>query len=1003
MATTAGTSAGSVFVGRTEELAQVRSVLHAALAGRFSALLVSGDAGIGKTRLVERACAMCREHAGPDLVVISASCLPLTSMTVPSLPVRRALRQVPDELDPPRLAADGAGPAAPEALDDWLDDTCRAHAGVLLVVDDIHWADGATLDILMYVLAAPTDRRLAVLMTLRRGEVGTSDGLARWLADVRRMPALSELRLGPLDRTETREHLAALLGTRPHESLISEVHGRSGGNPYLSRLLVEGLPADAQHLPTDLPADLRGAVTRPWHHISTAARALVLAVAVGGEVAESRALSRAVDIAGTPVADTPALLREAGDAGILDVTAGGGYWFHHPLQAEALESALTGDERRLLHAGFARACESDLPDLEGAPSVALLTAVSAVAAHHERAEHPAEAYRWALRAADLAESLSDRRAALEHLKRLLVLHEAAASVPGENLGARVVLLDRLRRAAAGLGDHETEHGAVVALLAETSEEQQPLLACELLVRREHLRFSTGRGFLRVEPVDHAVEMTRSWPLSWQHTYALAELAHASLWADAPDAGHLAELALDRAEASGDDRALAYACAAASMATTFAHRAGGSALGARGAEAAATAGDWWAFVHASLWEANGSETWGDAEWAAVVRSRREQLERVGAPHPYVAWLSADEAGALLNAGDWHGCVDRLRVALGSDPGAGPDATTRLTAARLAALQGRQSEAEQHLARADELFAETTGFLAFEFDAVRAVVRLGAADPERAYEAALAGATSPGVPPTMCEWLCPLAARALADLAESAREQGAATAPALERLKAFVERFPHVIADSAFVSPTYRTQLDALDALYAAEVGRARRDMDVVQRWTLAATLLDGVYPWDASYAAWRAAEAALRDRARPRDEGAALLRRARTLATELGAEPVLREVVALARSARVPLDEMRPDHDGPGVQGGEVGEILGPLTAREREILEHVVAGRTYGEIARDLFVSEKTVSSHMSNLLRKTGAANRVELATMARHAAERRRHLAANTASGPGPPPARP
>ena len=73
---------------------------------------------------------------------------------------------------------------------------------------------------------------------------------------------------------------------------------------------------------------------------------------------------------------------------------------------------------------------------------------------------------------------------------------------------------------------------------------------------------------------------------------------------------------------------------------------------------------------------------------------------------------------------------------------------------------------------------------------------------------------------------------------------------------------------------------------------------------------------------------------------------------------------------------------PGAAPTAEHQIAG-LTAREREVLDHVVAGRTYGEIARDLFVSEKTVSSHVSNLLRKTGAANRVELAQLARHASD--------------------
>jgi DNA-binding NarL/FixJ family response regulator len=88
--------------------------------------------------------------------------------------------------------------------------------------------------------------------------------------------------------------------------------------------------------------------------------------------------------------------------------------------------------------------------------------------------------------------------------------------------------------------------------------------------------------------------------------------------------------------------------------------------------------------------------------------------------------------------------------------------------------------------------------------------------------------------------------------------------------------------------------------------------------------------------------------------------------------VLEKVDELARSARIPLGDVtveRHDH----------GAALPGLTPREREILAHVVAGRTYAEIAAELVLSEKTVSSHISNMLRKTGAANRIELAHYAR------------------------
>ena len=135
------------------------------------------------------------------------------------------------------------------------------------------------------------------------------------------------------------------------------------------------------------------------------------------------------------------------------------------------------------------------------------------------------------------------------------------------------------------------------------------------------------------------------------------------------------------------------------------------------------------------------------------------------------------------------------------------------------------------------------------------------------------------------------------------------------------------------------------------------------------------PWDAAYAAFRAGESLLLHPGGSREDAAALLRRAATLAAALEAEPVLRDVTALAAAARISL---APVEAVPGT----ATDTLPGLTNREREIVTHIVAGRTYGEIARALFLSEKTVSSHVSNILRKTGCANRVDLARRAQHAA---------------------
>ena len=959
----------AAFVGRAREGERVRSALASGRGGQMAALVVSGDAGVGKTRLVDRVCA---EAADSGVLVLRGVCLPMAAATVPLMPLRTAFRRLPEGVAPLILDDQTIAGGPPVAVDAWLDQTSRDRL-VVLVVDDVHWADEASLDVLTYVLAGPSDRSLAVLLTLRRDEVAMGHPVRRWLADLRRMPCFAELHVEPFDRLETGDQLRALLGVSLHESLVTEVQARTGGNAYLNRLLVEGLPRDARTLPAGLPEDLMSAVLRPWERLSRPARELVLAVAIGGEVAAGTALERAADLTGVPPEDVPRLLRDAVDGGVLDPTPEGGYWFHHPLQAEALESLLSVDERRSMHGSLARASEAGLSSDAGEKEPGHVSRLAAVARHHSLAGEPDEAYRWTLRALDAAQQRGDSQMASSLLQQAVDLHPRVR----EPLEPVTELLLRLRDAAALLGQHEVEHGAVQALLDATDETEQPLLVCELLVRREHLRFSTGRGFLRVEPVRRAAEMSTPWPDSWQHGFALAEVAQASLWADEPDAQNAVSAAVQAAEAIGHPRVTAYAFAAAAMGAELAGRPGGSALAARAVQGAAEARDWWGFVHASLWEANTSQVNWSLEWAASVHARRDQLAQLGGPHPYLAWLAIAEAYQLFMVGAWKEATQVLRVALGSDPGTSGDVMARLVAADLAVAQGRQQEAEDHLSRAEEMSADTTAFRAWQFDATRSLVLTGARDAPGAYAAAMTGLLSSGTPPTMCEWLCPLAARALADLVTATQRDGASAGDDLKRLDELVERFPHVVPDGSLEEPRYRRQFEALDALYAAEVARARGGPDAVARWRRAAELLDGQFPWDAAYAAYRAGEAVLVHHEGSRDDAAMMIRRAAALATELGAEPVLREVAGLATAARIPLETAEAMPDGPE------GALPG-LTKREREILTHIVAGRTYGEIARALFLSEKTVSSHVSNILRKTGSANRVDLARRAQHATHR-------------------
>jgi DNA-binding CsgD family transcriptional regulator len=274
-------------------------------------------------------------------------------------------------------------------------------------------------------------------------------------------------------------------------------------------------------------------------------------------------------------------------------------------------------------------------------------------------------------------------------------------------------------------------------------------------------------------------------------------------------------------------------------------------------------------------------------------------------------------------------------------------------------------------ADERFAELGEFVAFEFDTVRAEVHLGRGDAEGAYDAALRGLMRDGPVPTMSEWLVPLVLRALADLADEAARSGPAGRrdAVSRRLEAFRARFPRVVRDVGPTTPLGETQVAALEALSAAEEARARGADDGALWEEAVAASAAGELAWEEAYACRRGAEAFLEAGARA--PGVTLLRRGLAAAEALGALPVSDALHDLAVRARVPLDV-------PAAVDLAEAPVPG-LTPRELEVLALVAVGRTYAEIARALTIGEKTVSTHVSHLLAKTGARNRVELAGLAR------------------------
>jgi DNA-binding CsgD family transcriptional regulator len=944
-------------VDRAGELAVIDGLLDVAAIGEAQTVVVSGDAGVGKTALVAGACLA---RSGTS-TVLTGACLPLTSMSIPFLPIRSALRGVPAELgDLPDLAAvEGEFVLA---FDAWLDRR-SAERPVVLVIDDLQWADRSTLDAIMYVIAGPATRRLAVVATLRSGEVGPGHPLLRWLADVGRLPRTTELSLGPLDRTGTAALLQILLGGSPHQSLIDDVHAHARGNPYFTRLMVAGLSAEARTAPA-YPSDLRSAVLQSWFHLPPETRRLATVLAVGGRPMR---VEDVAEIVGEDPDPVRVRMQAALDSGTVVAVGEGAFWFHHPLSAEVLEAELAEWDRRDLHSRFADVLQRRFATVAqtGAPETA--TDAVAIADHRDAANQAREAYEWALTAADLVGGAGGRAEQLRLLRRAVMLR-AELTDAEESVDE---LLRRLRGVAAAAGASADELDAVESLLTRVDRKTQPLVVSELLVRRMHLRDLTGQAFIDVDEMREAVRLAEADPTSSEYALALAELAHAEVWAGHSEASDHAGHAMAIARATQDLRALSHALAAGSMTAGIADDVQEAQLLAREAvEAARSAGDWWAYVHAMMWEADADRTWGSAAYSVLVKDRRVEMSERGGPRAYSAWMSAVEAQNWLMIGEWRECDGCLRVVLGSDPGPLGDVMARLVAARAAALRGHQAEAESHLLRVEELMVDGSTYTGLEYDAVHTEVRLGAHDHVGALRAAMNGAEKSGAPPTRCEWLLPLAARALADRLQSAHDTGRSDGEGLEMLDALVSRFPQVIRDIGPTTGVRGRLLAAFDAQYAAEQARARRHEGEAAAWIRAVdAFADAHLPWEEAYSRWRAAEALL-GRGRDRRSGADMLRRGLALARRLTARPVETELLDLAARARIAVAE-------PSAAASDAAAAAHGLTERERDVLDLIAVGRTYSEIARTLMISQKTVSTHVSHLLAKTGSANRVELARL--------------------------
>jgi DNA-binding CsgD family transcriptional regulator len=992
------------FVGRADELARLAAARDRAAAGTPTTVVVGGEAGVGKTRLVGEAMTDARA-AGARVLV--GGCVELGGEGVPFAPLIEALRSFVRELDEPELAtlvggqaraelarllpelgpAAGAGDRAAFGGDPgpWSDrgrlfelllgllERLGGDRPAVLVVEDLHWADRSTRDLLAFLHRNLRRGRLLLVLTYRSDELHRRHPLRPFLAELDRGRRVERLELARFGRAEVAAQLAGIQGAPAPAELAERIHARSDGNAFF----VEELAATAADDDGELPPSLRDTLLARIELLEEPTQQVLAVAAAAGARVEDDLLA---EVAGLAEAGLLAGLREAVSAHVLLVDGGDGtYGFRHALVKEAVYGELLPGERTRLHARFAAALAAREGDTT--PGLAAELAWHWYAAHDLGRALPAavEAGIAAERAYAFAEAQRQFERALELWER------AAPDHPDEVVGLdKAALLARAAEAAANAGATDRAVALVRGALAEVDAAADPLLAGQLTERLAfHLRVAGRPGAF--EAYQEAVRLVPPAPPTPSRARVLAGLGQAlMLRARFAEAKATSEEAIEVARAAG---ALAVEVHALNTLGTVTGRLGDVEGGlARLEESRRLAGELGLAKDETRACVNLSDLLDDLgrfeEAVAIASDGIEVARAAGLQRTFGAFLAGNAAASLYNLGRWDEHV-RLTDAY-RDPGDGDDFNTVTLGMARAVLDAGRGDFEAALGRV-EAARRLSGdpFIAVQYPPVMAAAEAEVAvwqgrlaEAGAAVAGALAALQGPLVDLRGCMLLA-LGLRVEGRRAELAlaRQDHDTVRDARLVAEGLVQWARDTFAGSAVEIGWHGALLATCEAEWTGVVGEAdpRQWLAAVAAWDEA-----GV-PYPAAVARWRAAEVVL---ARRGDRGLAgeLLRDGHAVAVALGAEPLRRELERLARLGRIELspEAAAAPRDGPPADA-EPEALAGlGLTARELEVLGLVAEGRSNRQVADALFISAKTASVHVSNILAKLGVASRVEAAAVA-------------------------
>jgi DNA-binding CsgD family transcriptional regulator len=963
-----------VLVGRDRELAQLSAAVRKTAAGEPGVVLIGGEAGVGKSRLLQAAFDPAALPA--DVRVLTGGCVELGGEGLPFVPLVEALRALVrttpgDRLDLllgparpelgrllPELTSPGA-PATPTGGTAQLFELVLGVLGrigqerpLVLVFEDLHWADRSTLELVAFLVRQLQGVRVLLVLTYRSDEVDRRSALRPLLSGWERLRDVERLQLERFTHAEVSAQVAAILGHRPEADLVDVVFDRSEGNAFfveeVLRSLREGASAD------ELAPSLRDVLLSRAERLSEAAQRVLRIAAVAGRTVPETLLLR---VAGDPGAGLFEALREAVDSSLLVVGATGrAYAFRHALTRDAVYQDLLPGERVQLHTAYARELEDD-PGLAGDDaSVAATLAVHWYAAH----DLP-RALVASVRAGREAMAAYAPAEARRHLERAL---EVWWSVPDaeERVGLdQVEVLELAAGATATSGDVVRALSLYQQALTQLGTTTDPERAAMIAERRAFTLRMQGEDGAGIAELERALAWLPEGP-SVARATVLATLAGSLMRLGEERAADMARTALEATRAVG--ARAQEASALVTLGAAAAYREGadeGEAALREGLRIALEISDHDQAIRAYANLSDALEARGRHEAAAeTARAGLELAERVGHRRSLGVFLTGNLVEPLVRLGEWAEAERLAREALLISSGGVFSASLLEQLSYVTVCRGAAEEAADLVRQArrhlgDSREPQFTHALAYiEADVARSRGDLPTA----------AATVADGLDHLSATWsaryawpLLWLGRRIEADQAVRARDRGE---PAPGRFLDAAQSPPNVALPA---SAAYR-------AMAAAE--QLRRDgAPAVDAWAATVTAWEGPGDaWPLAYTRFRWAEALCA--AGGRDAARGPLRAAVRAAEDLGARPLLEDALALARRARLSVDE------------DSVPEPVVPeavpfgLTDREREVLALVAAGRSNGQIAAALFISPKTASVHVSNILAKLGVTGRVEAAAVA-------------------------